>query len=92
MITKFTYSTHNQLSFKGKKVHPTFAKIINDAMYEASGLDGFYSLFQEDDGTLFCVLPEDPNFGDDPSEHKRMFDMYVECYHYMIEHYPQCLI
>lgn len=89
-MRKVTYfPTHNTLTFVGKKLKPFYAKSINDAMYEMTGLEGLYKYDARGSNTLFTIYPESFDFGDDPIEFQSHLEKYKEIYEYVISNHPE---
>ena len=90
MSNEKIYPTHNTLTFTGRKLTPFFAKLINDTMYERTGLDGAYLYDVSGVNTIFTIYPENFEFGEDPSEINSHLEIYKNIYEYVVSENPEC--
>lgn len=91
MTNLITYPTHNTITFTGKKLKPFFAKLINDTMFEVTGLDGAYLYDVRGNNTIFSIYPKSFEFGDDSNEFKFHGSIYKQIYQRVISQYPESL-
>ena len=86
------YPTHNRIKFTGKRLLPRFAKLINDTMYDLSGIDGLYKYEDSGRTTEFSIYPESYDFGDQPNEMENSLRLYQKVYEDIITKHPECIV
>jgi len=86
------YPAHNTIKLTGKKLLPRFAKLINDTMYDLSGIEGLYKYEHSGSTTEFSIYPESYDFGDQPNEMKNSLRLYQKVYEDVVTKHPECIV
>jgi hypothetical protein len=92
MSNEKIFPTHNTLTFTGRKLTPFFAKLINDTMYERTGLDGAYLYDVSGVNTIFTIYPESFEFGYDAKELETHMTNYKKIYEHVVSLHPESLV